>query len=90
LKWPENYKTKESIQHPIFQGEQGKMSDQENDYSEFMAWMSNSTNMHIFLCGFTFTILTLLVINLPYHGCAIDLAVPHGHVRFTALPDSFD
>jgi hypothetical protein len=41
------------------------MSEPEKDYSDFMGWMSNNTNIFIFMGGFTFTILTLLVINLP-------------------------
>lgn len=35
------------------------------DYSDYIGWMHDQSSMYVFICGFTFTILTLLVINLP-------------------------
>ena len=35
------------------------------DYGEYMGWMYNQAGTYTFVCGFTFTILTLLIINLP-------------------------
>ncbi len=37
----------------------------EKDYSAYMGWMYNQAGTYTFICGFTFSILTLLVINLP-------------------------
>jgi hypothetical protein len=41
------------------------MQENEKDYSDYMTWMYNQSSTYTFICGFTFTILTLLVIYLP-------------------------
>lgn len=42
-----------------------KMQECQKDYSSYMMWMQNQKNQYTFICGFTFTTLTLLIINLP-------------------------
>ncbi len=37
----------------------------EKDFSAYMTWMQHQKGTYAFLCGFTFTALTLLIINLP-------------------------
>jgi hypothetical protein len=42
-----------------------KMQKSEKDYSTYITWMHNQKNTYAFICGFTFTTITLLIINLP-------------------------
>jgi hypothetical protein len=42
-----------------------KIQECEKNYSDYMGWMHNQSSTYAFICGFTFTILTLLVIYLP-------------------------
>ncbi len=41
------------------------MSEHEKDFSSYMSWMQGQKNLYTFISGFTFTTLTLLIINLP-------------------------
>jgi hypothetical protein len=62
---PENYKMQEFIQDSLSLGDRLKMPKDEKDYSDYIGWMHHQSSTYVFICGFTFTILTLLVINLP-------------------------
>ncbi len=42
-----------------------KMQDCEKDYSTYMGWMQSQKGTYAFICGFTFTTITLLIISLP-------------------------
>ena len=37
----------------------------QKDYSTYIGWMHNQKGTYAFICGFTFTTITLLIINLP-------------------------
>lgn len=41
------------------------MPENEKDYSTYMGWMQGQKGTYAFICGFTFTAITLLIINLP-------------------------
>jgi len=41
------------------------MSEVEKDYSTYIGWMQNQKGTYAFICGFTFTTITLLIISLP-------------------------
>jgi len=42
-----------------------KIQECEKDYSPYMGWMQGQKGTYAFLCGFTFTSITLLIISLP-------------------------
>jgi hypothetical protein len=42
-----------------------KIQECEKDYSTYMGWMQNQKGTYGFICGFTFTAITLLIISLP-------------------------
>ncbi len=42
-----------------------KTQECEQNYSDYMGWMYNQSSTYAFICGFTFSILTILVIYLP-------------------------
>ena len=41
------------------------MPEDEKDYSTYMGWMQSQKGTYAFICGFTFTTITLLIISLP-------------------------
>jgi hypothetical protein len=41
------------------------MPEYEKDYSTYMGWMQSQKGTYAFICGFTFTTITLLIISLP-------------------------
>jgi hypothetical protein len=41
------------------------MPEDEKDYSTYIGWMQNQKGTYAFICGFTFTTITLLIISLP-------------------------
>jgi len=42
-----------------------KMQECEKDYSSYMGFMQSQKGTYAFICGFTFTTITLLIISLP-------------------------
>ncbi len=42
-----------------------EMQECEKDYSAYMGWMQGQKGTYAFICGFTFTTITLLIISLP-------------------------
>jgi hypothetical protein len=42
-----------------------EMQECEKDYSTYIKWMQGQKSTYAFICGFTFTTITLLIINLP-------------------------
>jgi hypothetical protein len=56
----------------------------EKDYSVYMGWMYNQAGTYTFICGFTFSILTLLIINLPNPDSIISQGIM---IFFTILFD---
>ena len=41
------------------------MPENEKDYSTYIGWMQGQKGTYAFICGFTFTTITLLIISLP-------------------------
>jgi hypothetical protein len=41
------------------------MPEYQKDYSTYMGWMQSQKGTYAFICGFTFTTITLLIISLP-------------------------
>jgi hypothetical protein len=42
-----------------------EIQESEKDYSEYISFISNQKSTYSFICGFTFTTITLLIMNLP-------------------------